>query len=140
MDTENVDWGKLISAGAKLFEGISAFGAKDESASLFEEQGALTRDDYFRQAALVRDEGKRTRSKQAMDYISSGVELSGTPLLVLKETLSRSMARASSYETTGLNYEKLYNRKAKSTEEEGMSSLISSVLSVGATVLPMVLA
>jgi hypothetical protein len=139
MAEADFDWGKLISAGAQLFSGISAFDSVNDEASLLREQGALTKDDYFRQAALVRDEGKRLRSKQTMQYVSSGVEAVGTPLLVLKETLSRSMARASSYETTGLNYEKLYNRKAQITKKEGQSTLVSDVLKAGAMILPLML-
>lgn len=121
-------WGKLITAGADVYAGISAFNSANDEASLLQDQGKLTQDDYFRQAALTREEGQRTRAKQTMEYVSSGVGIAGTPLLVLKETLSKSMAKAGSYETTGVNYANLYNRKAQITKNEGMATLISDVL------------
>ena len=128
----SVPWGKLIGAGASIFSGISALDAANDNASLLREQGALTRDDYFRQAALVREDGQRTRAKQTMQYISNGVEAVGTPTAVLRETLSKSSAKAGALETTGMNYERLYNRKAKITKKEGMSTLISDVMGAAA--------
>jgi hypothetical protein len=115
--------GNWLVAGADIFAGISALNSANEMASLLEEQGSLTKDDYFRQASLVKEEGKRVRAKQTMEYVSSGVEMVGTPLLVLKETLSKSMAKAGALETTGKNYQNLYNRKADITKNEGMSTL-----------------
>lgn len=126
-------WGELISGAGKIYAGYSAYKSAFAEASLLEEQGALTRDDYYKQAALIRDEGHRLRAKQTMEYVSAGVEVIGTPLLVAKETLSRSYARASSYEKTGQATMDLYNRKAKITRQEGKAALISGVLSGAGT-------
>ena len=126
--------GQLIQGAGQIYSGYSTYKAAFGEASLLEEQGRLTRDDYFRQAALVKDAGERLRSKQTMEYISSGVEVVGTPLLVLRETLSRSYARASSYETTGQNMLDLYNRKAKIMRKEGKAALISGVLQGAGTI------
>lgn len=120
--------GELISGAGKIYAGYSAYKSAFSEASLLEEQGALTRDDYYKQAALVRDEGHRLRAKQTMEYVSAGVEVVGTPLLVLRETLSRSYARARSYEKTGQNVMDLYNAKAKIMRSEGKAALISGVL------------
>jgi len=120
--------GQLIQGIGRIYAGYSAYKSAFGEASLLEEQGSLTRDDYFKQAALIKDSGERLRAKQTMDYVSAGVEVVGTPLLVLKETLSRSYARASSYETTGGNYQALYNRKAKIMRSEGRAALISGIL------------
>jgi hypothetical protein len=115
--------GSAMQANAQKNAGATSAESLFGEASLLEEQGSLARDDYFRQAALIRDEGHRTRAKQTMDYISSGVELVGTPLLVLKETLSRSYARASSYETAGVNAQNLYGKKAAILRKEGRASI-----------------
>lgn len=120
--------GNWLVAAGDVYAGISALNAANENASLLEEQGSLTRDDYFRQASLTREEGQRLRAKQTMEYVSSGVEAVGTPLLVLKETLSKSMAKATALEVTGQNYKNLYGKKAQITKNEGMSTLISDVL------------
>lgn len=127
--------GELISGVGKIYAGISTYRSAFSEASLLEEQGALTRDDYFKQASLIRDEGHRLRAKQTMEYVSSGVEVAGTPLLVLRETLSRSDARGSSYEKTGEAAMNLYNQKAKITRNEGKAALISGVLSGAGTMV-----
>lgn len=136
MAKSSFDWlgfgGKALSAGAQLYAGFSALSSAMDSASLLEEQGALTRDDYERQAALVKEEGHRVRAKQTMEYITAGVEIAGTPQLVLKETMSKSLAKASSLQVTGRNTQRLYNRKAQITQNEGRSQMISSILSAGA--------
>ena len=124
-------WGKLLSAGS-LFSGVTGYAAGMESASLLQEQGALSRGDYYRHAALTREEGLRVRAKQTMDYISAGVEIVGTPQLVLRETLSKSTAEAKALEVTGENVNILMNRKADIAQEEGMSSLVSGVLTAAA--------
>lgn len=127
--------GTALKIGANLYSGISALQSANSTASLLEEQGYLTRDDYFRQAGLVREEGQRFRAKQTMDYISAGVEIAGTPQLVLKETLSKAGAKASSLETTGMNYQALYNRKAKIVRSEGRASMIQGVMGAGGSLL-----
>lgn len=124
--------GKLLGGVGDIVGGISSFLSSRKTASLLEEQGSLSRDDYYRQAALIQEEGSRTRSKQTMEYISNGVEIAGTPQLVLKETLSRAQAQARSYQVTGENVLKLSREKAKITKDEGMADLITSVLEASA--------
>lgn len=130
----NINAGKAIQGTAQIYAGVSAYQSALGQASLLEEQGSLTRDDYFRQANLVREEGHRFRAKQTMDFISAGVEIVGTPQLVLKETLSKSTAKAGSLDVTGANYEKLYKRKADITRNEGMASMISGALMGAGTI------
>lgn len=127
--------GEVIQGFGQMYKGYSAYKAAFGEASLLEQQGSLMRDDYFKQAALIKDEGERLRSKQTMEYVSSGVEVIGTPLLVLRETLSRSYARARSYEQTGLNYENLYRAKAGIMRKEGRAALISGVISGTGTIV-----
>lgn len=127
--------GGIITGLASLYGGITAYSNSLEMASLLEEQGALVQGDYNRQAALVRDAGYRTKQKQLMEFVSSGVEIQGTPLLVLRETGKKAEAVAGSYEFTGQQYSDLYKKKAKITKSEGKAELISSILAAGASVL-----
>jgi hypothetical protein len=130
--TTTSSFGRTLGSAAYLFSGINSYTSGMESASLLTEQGELSRDDYYRQAALTLDQGYRTRAKQTMEYISGGVEIAGTPQLVLKETLSKANAQSESYKTTGDNVYNLAKQKAKQAKNEGMSSLVSSVLLAGA--------
>lgn len=120
--------GELIKGYGQAYAGYRTREAMFGEASLLEQQGSLARDDYYKQAALVRDEGHRLRAKQTMEYVSSGVEVIGTPLLVLRETLSRSYARAYSYEKTGEATKQLYDRKAAIMRKEGKAAFVSGVL------------
>lgn len=128
-------FGRTLGSGAYIFSGITSFAQGMESASLLTEQGELSRDDYYRQAELVLDQGYRTRAKQTMEYIGGGVEIMGTPQLVLKETLSKANAQSESYKTTGDNVYNLARQKAKMAKNEGMSSLVSNVLLAGALLI-----
>lgn len=128
-------FGRTLGSGAYLFSGITSFAQGMESASLLTEQGELSRDDYYRQAELVLDQGYRVRAKQTMEYIGGGVEIMGTPQLVLKETLSKAKAQSESYQVTGDNVYNLARRKAKQAKNEGMSSLVSNVLLAGALLI-----
>jgi len=131
----DINPGNLLQGAAQIYGGIATYQSSLEQASLLEEEGALTRDDYRRQASLTREEGRRFRAKQTMDFISSGVEIVGTPQLVLRETLSKSVAKAGSLETTGANAERLYKRKADITRNEGMASMIGGILQGSGTLL-----
>lgn len=127
-----LSWGTGLQAGGGVLGGVSSLISGLESASLLKEQGALTKDDYYKQAALVRDEGHRVRAKQTMEYVSSGVEVIGTPQLVLKDTLNKSLKQARSLEVTGENMEALYRKKAKQAKREGITSFVSSLVEGGA--------
>jgi len=127
--------GDLIKGYGQVYAGYRTREAMFGEASLLEQQGSLARDDYYKQAALVRDEGHRLRAKQTMEYVSSGVEVIGTPLLVLRETLSRSYARAYSYERTGEATKQLYDRKAAITRKEGKAAFVSGVLQGAGTII-----
>ena len=121
---------QMIGTGVSGISGaISAF----SQAGLLEEQGALSRSDYYRKAALIRDEGSRLRAKQAMGYISSGIELVGTPQLVMKETIMKSRAEARAQEVTGNNVYALAKKNAANKRMEGVASLVESVIKIGAT-------
>lgn len=128
-------FGKFLGAGASLFGGVTSYASGMESASLLNEQGSLSRDDYYRQAALVLDQGYRVRSKQTMEYVSAGVEIAGTPQLVLKETMMKTKAQVAAYQVTGNNVENLYRKKAQQAKSEGMSSLVSGILIAGALLI-----
>ena len=141
--------GRLITAAGQLYGGIASYYSSMEQASLFEtqasllqEQGRLTQDDYYRQAALVRDEGHRARAKQTMEYISAGVEAVGTPQLMARETASKYMTKSSALQTTGRNYNMLYGRKAsmerrtaRVARNEGRASLITGVLNAAGSTM-----
>jgi hypothetical protein len=127
--------GETISGLGDIYAGFSALQEGKAQASLLEEQGALTKDDYFAQASLVRDAGHRVRAKQTMEYISSGVEAVGTPQMLARETLNKYMKQSGSLETTGVNYERLYQEKAKMAKKEGQAAFVSSIFKAAGSIV-----
>jgi hypothetical protein len=122
------------TAVASIYSGVQANKQAKKQASLLSEEGLLAQTDYEKQAVLALDEGYRTRAQQTMDFVSAGVEMIGTPLLVLAETAKMAETDAEELRTTGRNTRNLYNQKAKIAVSEGRASLISSVLT-GASAL-----
>lgn len=118
----------VTSSAASIYGGYSAYQSAKKQASLMEDQGLLQREDYYRQAAITRDDGQRLRAQQAMEYISSGVEIQGTPLLVLAETAKLAETEAKYLERTGQAISDLANANAKITRKEGKSQFLSSIL------------
>jgi len=116
-------------ASAEIYSGASAKTSADRHAGLIEHQGLLEQNDYERQAIIALDEGYRLRQQQAIDFINAGVELIGTPLLVLAETAKQTEVSARELRTTGKYVRDLSQAKAKIARSEGTASLMSSVLS-----------
>lgn len=132
MSTGGFSTGEALQYGSGMVSGFVGFFTGMQTATLMEEEGALSKGDYFRQAMLVRDEGRRFRAKQTMGYISSGVEIAGTPQLVLKETYVKYRAKAGALETTGINMQNLYDKKADIQREESYGQLIQGIMSAAA--------
>jgi len=118
----------VISAGASLYSGITSYSNAFATASLLKEQGELTKADYYRQAKKTRDEGYRFEQEQTMAYISAGVEMQGTPLLMANETKAEYTEEAYYQEQTGNAYESLYNQQAAIKKREGVAELVSGIV------------
>ncbi len=125
----------LLGAGASLYSGIASYQISKGQSSMLEEQGALAKEDYDRQAKAVRDDAYRLRQKQTMDYISMGVEIQGTPLLLMKETEIQSEYDASYLEEVGARVESLYKKRAKIARQEGVAALVSGIMGGGGALM-----
>ena len=123
----NLGLGLLV--GTKLVEGGFKFISSMNQAKLVQQEGLLEQLDAEREASLTLDEGYRLRQKQAMDYIGGGVELQGTPLLVLAETARRTDLMAQSIRDMGQRKKWLADQNARAITNEGRSALISSIMS-----------
>lgn len=121
-------WGAILGAAGSVYGGIASYMMSKDQSKLLENQGTLAKEDYFRQAEVVRDQGYRFKQQQAMDYISSGVEIQGTALLVLQETTKMANTEAKWLEYTGGAIEQLQHENAKIKEREGKAALISGIL------------
>ena len=117
----------IVAAASAIYGGISAKKSADKQSSLMEQQGQLQYEDALREADRILDDGRRFQQEQMMAYISSGVEISGTPLLVLSETQKLAAEEAAWTETHGVNERSLSQAQAKITKSEGQAALIGSI-------------
>lgn len=123
-----------VVVGSALYSGYSSYQSGKAAEKSNKLQGALSQEDYYRQAALTRDEGYRTKQQQVMDFIGAGVEIQGTPLLMMLETEKKAEAEAGYLEGTGDAMRGLYNAKGRIAANEGKAALISSIGSAAGTV------
>lgn len=116
-----------VAAGSALYSGIQANKNAKSQASLQEQQGALARDEALQEAARILDEGYRFKQEQMMQFVGAGVEITGTPLLLMRETEIQSQAEAAATEKRGYAAGDLANANAKITRSEGKAELIRSL-------------
>lgn len=117
----------VASAGAKIYGGISAYQSSQDQADALRDQGETIKEEAYVDAARIRDEGYRFAQNQVMAFISSGVEMQGTPLLLSNETISLSQFEGERTERRGDAALELANINAKITERTGKAQLISSI-------------
>lgn len=117
--------GTKIAGG--LISGVSAMSAANKEAALTVDQGLISRNDYYRQAAITYDEGYRLQHKQEMEYIGAGVEIMGTPLLVMAETISKTEKERDWLKSRGDKEYDLAKLKARNLKNQGKAALVSSI-------------
>jgi hypothetical protein len=117
----------VIQGAGQIYAGYSAYSSAKKQASLLKQQGEIALKESLRNAALIIDDGKRFQQQQEMAYISSGVDIEGTPLLLMTETKYMAGAEAKAMEESGYAQKKLYDQQAKIAKKEGKSQFISSI-------------
>lgn len=119
----------------QIYGGYSAYKAGKKQASLLKQQGQLIYQESLRDAEVTLDDGKRFQQEQEMAYISSGVEIEGTPLLVMTETTRMAGAEAKAIKESGAAQRELYNKQAKMAKSEGKAKLIGSIFGASSNVM-----
>lgn len=118
----------VISAGLQVAGGFMQYSQQkkaDKAAknAAFEE-ARLAEEDANRAALQEKIEADKTRKIQKMAYLSSGVDLSGSPLLVMEETRNQGNENAKNIKDSGYARADL-TRKQGSV---GRASLVGSVV------------
>jgi len=108
--------------------------AYEESLSIAAEQSALDKADADRAAQLEIDEAEKTRKIQKMQYLKSGVDLVGSPLLVMEETRRKGEENAKNIRDSQSARSNLYMRSAAANKPVSRASLTSTIAEVGAGV------
>lgn len=116
-----------VVAATTTYSGVSSYQSGKKQAKLQKEQGALQLEEGLFEAARVRDEGYRYSQEQMMQYIGAGVEIKGTPLLVMADTIAKAEEEAKATEKRGYALENFASQQAKITTNQGRASLIASI-------------
>ncbi len=129
--TFDLDLGKDTAQFGSAYSGVTSFIGSIDTAQAYLEKGIFDQQGYYQKASLIKSNAYRTRARQAMDYISSGVKLVGTPLLVLKGTMELAKAQADSYMQAGDQAFRISAHNARNAAHEGRAAIIKSILDIG---------
>ena len=102
-----------ISAGASIYAGAQT---KQEAFI----QARIAEQEAKEQAKLKKLEGKKFMAKQEMAYLSSGVMLEGSPLIVLRESAESLKDEIRSIEIAGREKAESFRRRGRAAFTEGL--------------------
>jgi len=108
----------LLLAGAGAVTGAySGYQQKKEA----ERNAELTLENTEQQAIMIERGAETLKQTQKSRFLASGIDLSGSPLLLLKDTLARGKEQANRVRESGAN-------QAKALKRSGRNAFISSIL------------
>lgn len=123
-----------VSAGAQIYSGISANAASKKEASALRDQGQLASDEANAEAASHAQDVRRFAANQSLAFLSNGVSMAGSPLLVLDDTITQGQNEVNSIVKSGDAQKRLYNQRADNTRNQGRAALIGSIGGAAGTV------
>lgn len=118
-----------MAVGGTLLAGYNAKQAARREASALEAQGLMLRDEYAKEAQNRANEVRKFKAKQKLAFLSNGVQITGTPQLVLDETTREGQDEVNALTKRGNAYADLAYRKAGIMRDEGRSAFIGSIFS-----------
>lgn len=135
----------LISAGMQVVSGISGYmeqkkadkaekRAYEESLRIANEQAALDKADADRAAQEELAESDKARKMQQMLFLKSGVDLTGSPLLVMEETRAKGAENAKNIRDSQAARSNLAIQSAAANRPVSRASLTRSIAETGSNV------
>lgn len=139
-------WNGLSTAGKLATGGIAAAGlaelagtymtsnnASSESSAM-QQQGDL----YLHEALLTADQtaeqGRQFQAEQKMNFVTSGVSLAGSPLIVLDDTSNKVRQEIEAIKARGQAQRDLSYARAAIAQREGRAGFLSGLVKTGTTV------
>lgn len=127
--------GNLLNVTGTLASGFSQFQTAQENEAI-EHQNAIrslqSTEDRVRE---TRRKTGKLHGKQVSQFLFSGVELEGSPLLVLEETLTLGEQDVQAIRDDGETKAKQSRLRAKSIRTKGRATLAGSLFKAGSTAL-----
>lgn len=116
-----------VSVASQLYSGYQANQSARKEADATEAQGSLMREEAYRSAWQRAEEVEKSRSKQKLAFLTNGVQISGTPELVLDETTRQGQAEVDALVRRGNALYDLSYQKADIMRSEGRAALIGGM-------------
>jgi len=129
------NYGNLLNVAGTLASGFSQYRTAQENAEIQDNNLAISQQAT---ADKLRDRRRRIgkdHAKQRVQFLASGVELEGSPLLVLEETLSLGEEDLNAIRISGGVQAENAKIKARSARSKGNAALYGSLFKAGNTLL-----
>jgi len=117
----------LIAFGGSVFSGTSQYKSSKAYASILESEGDQAYYEGLREAMRMREQGDMFISEQGASYLSSGVEIGGSSVVVMAQTKRFIEEEATATERSSLAVKDRAYQNASLKRKEGKASMISSI-------------
>ena len=118
----------IASATSSVVSGIQQKRAAENEAELVEQQGRLAQEEADLNAIRQSTENRRFRKKQKLAFLSSGVSLEGSPLLLLEETRVESATEVAAIRRKGIAQRNLALARAQLLRNQGRAAFIGGIV------------
>jgi len=126
--------GGTVSGIGSLYEGFSIFQESKQQAEELEYQGTVALSEAYRNASIIREEGRHFAATQSLQFIGSGVELMGSALITLEQTKKFANTEAKAVEASGEAKNRYAIQQAETMRNQGRASLLSGIVEAGVSI------
>jgi len=120
--------GHYMGAIGSILGGISKFQSAQVQADEYQYQGNLAVAEAFRDASIIREEGRSFAASQSLQFIGSGVELTGSALITTAQTIKYAETEAQATEAKGKAQQRLAYKQADVVRNEGRAALAGGII------------
>ncbi len=126
--------GTVANVAGSIFGGVSAQQESKSRSDLLKERGELEFLESLKEAERVGRQFEKFEKRQSLQFTKAGVELSGTPLLVLEETRQERREQIAAIERGGRAAQRFATLEARAERRRGRNALISSFFEAGSAI------
>ena len=116
------------SAGLDALSGLFGYLASEDQAAVSESRGRMLRLEAETEAQRYGEQAETFRATQALSYLKSGVQLTGSPLDVLDETARRAAEDISAIRAQGLASQVEQENLGREARARGRMALVGGLL------------
>jgi hypothetical protein len=123
--------GGVLGIVGNAYGGIASYMLSRQSSRLMVAQADFIYTQELRNARIVEEEGDKFAAEQSLQYLSAGVEITGSALLTLKQTKKYAKTEAENVRLVAGKEKEYTEQQAKIVGRQGKASMISGLLGAG---------